>query len=139
MKWLWNNNIILIYSGAGLIGLGFASALFALIGFSTIFHLFSLGSLTTGLISILCGLIIFCLQFGLRSNSKKVIAFALLAQGLLGISFFLFHASIDFYSRLYSPWVGFIFGGLWFVSIEMAALLLVIGLVRLFFYTPRQS
>jgi hypothetical protein len=139
MKWLWNNNIVLIYCGAGLIGLGFASALFALLGFSTFFHSFSLGSLSAGLTSILCGLIIFCLQFGVRSNPKKVIAFALSAQGLLGICLFLFHASIDFYSRLYSPWVGFIFGGLWFVSIEMAALLLLIGLIRLFFYTPRQS
>jgi hypothetical protein len=139
MRWLWNNNVVLIYSGAGLIGLGFVFAVFALLGLASIFRVFALGSLSAGIISILCSLIILSLQFGVRSSPKKVIGFSLATQGLMAISFFFLHSRVDYYSRLYSPWIGLILGGLGFVSIEMATLLLLIGLIRLFFYNPRPS
>ena len=77
MKWIWNNNIVLLNFGAGLIGIGFVFALFALVGFRSIFYTLAVGSTAAGLVSILCGLIIFSLQFGVRSAPKKVIACAI--------------------------------------------------------------
>ncbi len=139
MRWIWKNAIVLLNYGAGLIGLGFVFALFALVGFRSIFYALSVGSTTVGVLSILCALIIFCLQFGVRSAPKKVIACAFAVQVIMSISYFTFYKSINFYSRLYSLWIGIILGGLGFVMMEMAVLLLVIGLIRLFFYTPRQS
>jgi hypothetical protein len=86
MRWLWKNKIALIYSGAGLIGFGSVSALFALIGLGNVFREIAISALAVGIISILLGTIIFCLQLGVRSTPKKVIAYALAAQGILFIS-----------------------------------------------------
>jgi hypothetical protein len=139
MKWLWNNNVSLIRWGAGLVGVGFVCAFFASLGFGRLFHAMYLSGLAVGAFSIFCGTIIFCLKFGVRSDPKKVIALSVLVQGLMAISLFLLHDMVDFYARLYSPLIGLALGGLWFVTIEMAALLLLIGLIRLFFYKHRQS
>jgi len=139
MKWIWNNTVVLLNYGAGLIGLGFVFALFAFVGIRSIFYALSVSAITAGLLSILCGLIIFCLKFGVRSKPKRVIACAFAVQVIMSISYFTLYKPINFYSRLYSLWIGIIVGGLGFVMMEMAVLLLVIGLIRLFFYTPRQS
>jgi hypothetical protein len=139
MRWLWNNNVAVIQFGAVLVCVGFVCALLAFIGLGLFFHVAYLGSVTIGTISILCGLIIFCLQFGVKSDPKKVISLSLTVQGLMAISFFGLHDLVNFYARLYSPLIALSIDGLWFVSIEMAALLLLIGLIRLLFYNRRQS
>jgi len=139
MHWLWNNNVSLICWGAGFVSVGLVCALFAFVGFGALFHAMLLSFLGVGTLSIVCGTIIFCLKFGVRSDPKKVIGISVLVQVITAISFFRLHDLVDFYARLYSPLIGLAVGSLGFVSIEMAALLLLIGLIRLFFYNHRQS
>jgi hypothetical protein len=139
MKWLWNNNVALVRWGAGFVALGFVCAFFAFLGFGSLFHAMSFSGFAVGAFSILCGAIFFCLKFGVRSDPKRVIGLSVFVQGLMAISLFLLHDMVDFYARLYSPLIGLALGGVWFVTIDMAALLLLIGLIRLFFYKHRQS
>src|ERR1700730_7623760 len=103
MKWLWNNNLVLIQLGAAILGLGFVCAFLTFLGFGVLFHIAYLGSFTVGGISFFCGAILFCLRFGARSDPQKVIYFSLFAQALLLIPAFLLHDRIDFYLRLYGP------------------------------------
>jgi len=138
MKWLWNNSIDLISGGAVFIGVALVCAFFAYEGFGLIFHIAYLGSVTLGAISFLCGSIIFCLRFGVRSDPNKVIIISLFAQLLLFIPSYLLQSQVNVYLRLYSPLVRLIVGGLWFVSAQMASILLLIGLIRRFYYNRPQ-
>jgi hypothetical protein len=139
VKYLWNNSVDLIAGGAVLIAFAFVCAFLAHEGLGLIFHIAYLGCITVGGIFLLCGAILFGLRFGVKSEPSKVILVALFAQALLAIPVLLLHRQINFYLRLYGPLAGLIAGGLAFVSIEMASLLLLIGLIRRFYYERPQS
>jgi hypothetical protein len=138
MKWLWNNDIFLIQFGAAVLGFGIFCAALSSMGLGPLFHIAYSGSFTVGGILFLCGSIIFCLRFGVKSAPKTVMGLALSVQALMAIPFFL-HSWFDYHLRLYLPLVRLMVSGLWFLTLEMAALLLLIGLIRFFFYNPLRS
>ncbi len=138
MRYLWNNSVDLIAGGAVLIAFALVCAFLAHVGLGLIFHIAYLGSITLGGIFFVCGVVIFCLRFAVQSGPGKVILVALFAQFFLLIPLFVLQTQGKFHLHRYGPQIELIVSGVWVLSAQMASLLLLIGLIRRFFYNRPQ-